>query len=294
MKKDRADEKSTSGNEAQTGAACCEHHHGHGAARGSEHTIITVRAASGLSGDMMLAGLASLAGLGQETLDGFVDELGLDALRGTLTLERRSVNHIAGVGCRIHLPHEHAHRNLGDIKGIINAGTMPEEAKNMAVKAFSILADAEGEVHGISPHEVTFHEVGALDSILDICLACRIFLHIAPHRFICNPLPLADGVVQCAHGPVPAPAPSALLLLQGMPVCGFSGTGETVTPTALCLLRAMGADFGSWPQMMLQKGVISYGNKVFSGAPNGAVWAIGKARTHMEAHSPKDTVHART
>jgi len=299
MRKGRADEilpTTCCENETQADAVCHEHHHEfepYGSARGDERTVITVRAVSGLSGDMILAGLASLVGLDQKVLDGFVEELGLGILRGTLTLERRSVNHIAGAGCRIRLPHEHAHRNLRDITEIINAGSMPEEAKNLAMRAFSILADAEGEVHGISPKEVTFHEVGALDSILDICLACRFFLHIRPYRFICNPLPLADGVVQCAHGPVPAPAPAALLLLRGMPVCGFSGSGETVTPTALCLLRVMGADFGPWPHMVLRKSVISYGNKVFAGAANGAVWALGTASPSADASLPKYPAHAR-
>lgn len=251
-----------------------DHHHAGPAARGR---VLTVRASSGLSGDIMLAGLAALADLGDKDLDQLIDELGLDALRGSVRLETRSVNSIAGVGCKVTLPHEHAHRNLADILEIVETGAMPDEAKALAVQAFTILARAEGEVHGKPYREVTFHEVGALDSILDICLVSRVFAMLKPERFVCNPLPLADGVVHCAHGKVPSPAPAVLRLLDGVPVSGFAGQGETVTPTAIALLKALGADFGPWPDMVVRKSVISYGTKVFPDVPNGAIWAMGDA-----------------
>lgn len=226
---------------------------------------------------MMLGGLAALAGLDNARLDALVKELGLPALEGGLSLEERSVNAISGVGCKIALPHEHAHRNLADIIKIIADSAMPDEAKALATRAFRLLAGAEGAVHGKPADEVSFHEVGALDSILDACLTCRIFTLLKPDHFICSPLPLADGVINCAHGLVHSPAPAVLRLLEGVPVCGFAGRGETVTPTALSLLKALGADFGPWPRMTVRKSVISYGDKVFEGAPNGALWVLGEA-----------------
>lgn len=253
-------------------------HHGHPHRHGrkTDGPILTVRAASGLSGDMMLAGLAGVAGLETKSLDAFVRELNLPALEGCLALESRSVNHIAGVGARITLPHEHAHRSAADIKTIIAASAMPDDAKELSLRAFTLLAEAEGAVHGRQADEVTFHEVGALDSILDTCMTCRLFTVIRPTRFICSPLPLADGVIRCAHGYVHSPAPAVLRLLEGVPVTGFAGTGETVTPTALSLLKALGAEFDGWPAMTVEKTVISYGTKVFADAPNGAVWALGR------------------
>jgi uncharacterized protein (DUF111 family) len=98
---------------------------------------------------------------------------------------------------------------------------------------------------------------------------------LAPERFICSPLPLADGAIHCAHGCIPAPAPAVLRLLDGVPVCGFKGEGETVTPTALALLKALGATFGPWPEFTVQKTLISYGEKIFPNLPNGAIWALG-------------------
>lgn len=250
-----------------------EHHHHEPDEAGT--AILTVRAASGLSGDMMLAGLAAIAGLSDEELENMVRELKLPTLEGVLKLEPRSVNHIAGVGCRISLPHEHAHRSLADIRKIITNSDMPDEAKALAIRAFTILGEAEAAVHGKEPDQVNFHEVGALDSILDTCMVCRLYTHIKPGRFVCSPLPVADGVIHCAHGHVASPAPAVLRLLEGIPVSSFSGRGETVTPTAVSLLRALNATFGGWPTMTVGKTIISYGSKVFENAPNGAIWAFG-------------------
>ncbi len=241
----------------------------------AEDDLLTVRAVSGLSGDMMLAGLASLAELTGKELQALVGELKISALEGCLSVEPRTVNHVAGVGCRVDLPHEHAHRNLADILKLITASSMPEPAKDLAARAFTLLGEAEATVHGTKAADVTFHEVGALDSILDICLVCRLFLLLRPARFVCSPLPLADGVIMCAHGRVPSPAPAVLRLLEGVPVRGFSGGGETVTPTALSLLKALEAEFGPWPAMTVRQTTISYGTRVFTDAPNGAVWALG-------------------
>lgn len=265
---------------------CCgrhnhDHAHSHEPAPGRQlpkgASVLTLRASSGVSGDMMLAGLAALAGLSDADLDALTAELALPALKGAVSLEERSVNAISGVGCKIALPHEHTHRTLADIEKIITGSAMPDEAKELSLKAFHLLADAESAVHGKRPEEVSFHEVGALDSILDTCLVCRIFTLLKPDHFICSPLPMADGVINCAHGLVHSPAPAVLRLLEGVPVCEFSGRGETVTPTAISLLKALGADFGPWPRMTVQKSVISYGSKVFENAPNGALWILGKA-----------------
>jgi uncharacterized protein (DUF111 family) len=282
------------GGPEQTGAEDHHHDHGHEHDHSHDHAhehhahhehhhhdeepggpVLTVRAASGLSGDMMLAGLAGLAGLRDKELNALVKELKLPALDGCLSVEPRSVNHIAGVGCRIELPHEHAHRNLADIRKIIADSAMPDAAKELSTRAFTILAEAEAAVHGKKTDEVSFHEVGALDSILDTCMVCKIFTILQPVRFVCSPLPVADGVIHCAHGHVPSPAPAVLRLLEGVPVCSFPGQGETVTPTALSLLKALGATFGGWPAMVVEKTVISYGGKVFPDAPNGAVWVLG-------------------
>ena len=224
---------------------------------------------------MMLAGMALMCGAGQADLQELVASLRLPGLEGSVRLEERAVRGVAGWGAAVHLPHEHAHRSLIDILGIIRSSALAPEAAAFAEKTFSLLAQAEGAVHGRPPEEVTFHEVGALDSIVDICLVCALYARLAPARFVCGPLPLADGGVLCAHGWLPVPAPAVLRLLEGVPVRSFPGEGETVTPTAIALLKALGARFGPWPGMLIERQALVYGTKIFENAPNGSIWAFG-------------------
>jgi uncharacterized protein (DUF111 family) len=147
----------------------------------------------------------------------------------------------------------------------------------LARTAFELLAEVEGRIHGISASDVAFHEIGALDSILDICLAAVLFDRLQPARLICSPLPVADGAIRCAHGLLMSPAPAVQDLMAGVPIYGVPGEGETVTPTALALLKAFGATFGNWPSIVPEKLVRIYGGKVFKSLPNGALFAIGNS-----------------
>lgn len=241
------------------------------------NTILTVRANSGLSGDMILTGLLCMNKTSQEDISSLLSQLNMPELEDCLFLEPHEVHTIGGWHSAITLPHQHEHRTLTDILGIIASSSMSEKAKDYARATFTLLAKAEGRVHNRPQSSVHFHEVGALDSILDICLSCILFAELAPTRFVCSPLPLADGQIRCEHGILPSPSPAVLELLQGIPVHGFSGRGETVTPTAIALLRALNADFGPWPAMYIEERCIAYGDKVFENAPNGAIWAYGKA-----------------
>lgn len=242
---------------------------------GSAGDIIVIRPASGLSGDMLLTGFARLAGADDATLGALATGLGLPA--DCLAIEPRSLNAIGGWGARVRLPHEHAHRTLADVRTIIAGSPLGAEAQRLAEAAFTLLAEAEGRVHGIAPEAVTFHEVGALDSILDICLVAALFAQMEPAALVCGPLPLCDGTVRCAHGLLPAPAPAVLEMLEGVAVCGIDSEGETVTPTALALLKGLGARFGAWPSMRIERRALVYGGRVLPGVPNGAIFARGPA-----------------
>lgn len=244
------------------------HHHAHGG------TVLTIRANSGLSGDMMLAGLLKMTELGEAEVEALLAAI-MPELSGVLRLVRKQVNHIGGWHAEVNLPHQHEHRTLADITALIAACGMADAAKRFATETFTLLARAEGAVHERRPEDVHFHEVGALDSILDICLTCELFAKLAPKRFVVSPLPMADGFVACAHGIIPVPAPAVLELLEGIPVRPFAGRGETVTPTAIALLRALGAEFGPWPAMRIEKRALVYGGKIFEDAPNGAIFVCG-------------------
>ena len=256
-------------------------------------TLLVVRAPSGLSGDMFLAGLSRLAGLDQTGLDALCASVNLPDLAGAISLVPRAVQSISGHGLEVRLPHVHEHRHLEDIRGIVAASSLTERAKELSLAAFGLLADAEAHVHGVTPDKVHFHEVGALDSILDVCLTCALFDRLSPDRFVCGPLPVCDGVVHCGHGVLSTPAPASLRLLEGLPVVGIESRGETLTPTALSLLKALGAQFGPWPAMVIERQERIYGSRVLPGVPNGAVFAWGTSHTLAVAAQPHGHHHHR-
>ena len=255
---------------------CSHAHHHHERHEHKTAPMLVLRPYTGISGDIMVAGLARMLDAGQEALDAYITEIGLPELAGSLRVEAFSLAEVSGWRAYVALPHEHAHRALADIRVLIGKSGMSAQAKALAERAFSLLAEAEGAVHGKTPEQVSFHEVGALDSILDVCLAANLFTRLAPARFVCGSLPLCDGTVTCAHGTLPAPAPAVLRLLRDVPVHGIPSQGETVTPTGIAILKAFGAEFGPWPSMTLEREAIVYGARVFPNVPNGAIFAFGK------------------
>ena len=246
------------------------------ASYGKGGRVLTIRPHSGISGDMCLAGLMRLTEIPPAEFDGLLAAV-MPELAGTVRLVRKNIGGIGGWHAEVSLPHEHAHRTLADILALIEQGGMEADAKQASARVFTLLAEAESAVHGRKPEEVRFHEVGALDSILDICVTCALFCRLAPERFVVGALPVADGSVLCAHGVIPVPAPAVLQLIEGVPVRPFAARGETVTPTGIALLRGLGAEFGPWPAMRIEKQALVYGTTVFEGAPNGAVFACGSA-----------------
>ena len=224
---------------------------------------------------MMLAGLLVMSGIGPKELQSLLTSI-MPELAATVKLVRKAIGGISGWHALVDLPHQHEHRTLADILAIITANGMGQNAKAHAAATFTLLAQAEAAVHDTKPDAIHFHEVGALDSILDICLSCELFCRLNPDALIVSPLPLADGQIHCAHGIIPAPAPAVIELLDGIAVRPFAGTGETVTPTAVALLKTLGANFGPWPSMNIEKHALVYGTRVFEHVPNGAVFALGK------------------
>lgn len=240
--------------------------------------ILILRTPSGISGDMLVAGLAGLGELDEAGLEAAVARVGLPDLVGAVRLVPRSAGGIAGIGLDVSLPPAHEHRHLADILAIIIAASgLEDSAKVMADRTFRLLAEAEAAAHGARPEQAHFHEVGALDSILDVCLACALVYRLGVDRIVCSPLPVCDGTVRCAHGELTTPAPAVLHLLRGIPVYGLASRGETVTPTGAALLRAMGATFGGWPPCVLRRHVRVYGGRLLPGVPNGAIFALGDA-----------------
>ncbi len=237
--------------------------------------IFVLRPQSGISGDMLLTGLTRLTNTDNAELLNLVKCLKLPVENIEISVNQEVVKGITGYKATINLPHEHAHRNLKDILQIINNSDMTGKAKEYATKAFTFLAEAEAKVHNATIDEVHFHEVGALDSIVDTCLCAMLFDKLNPHHFICGPLPVADGMIDCAHGLISTPAPAVLHLLKGMKITESDGKGEMLTPTAISLLKAFNAYFGTWTQMTFDEHCIVYGSRIIPNIPNGAIFALG-------------------
>lgn len=238
-------------------------------------SVLTIRSLSGMSGDMFLCGLSSILNLKESQSQTILNGI-LPQLTGSIKLINKEVNGISGLHCQVSLPHEHVHRNIRDIINIIESANISPKAKELSTNTFKLVAEAESKVHNKPLEEVHFHEVGALDSILDICFTCELFAKLNPDYFVVSALPIADGEIHCAHGIIPSPAPAVQKLLEGIPVKPFAINGETITPTALALLKAFDPVFGPWPKIIIQKISTVYGTYEYPGVPNGAIFAYGR------------------
>ncbi len=186
-------------------------------------------------------------------------------------------------------------RNLHDIVAIIQNSSLPELVKEKAEKAFRYLAEAEAQVHGISVDDVHFHEVGAVDAIIDIVGSVYGFYCLGVTNVKCSPLPLSAGWVKCSHGEIPLPAPATMALLSSLkkkvPVYGLDLNMELVTPTGAAIVLAMVDEFGVLPTMNIEMVGYGAGSKQRSdGRPNLLRICLGQ----MEKVSEKQEVEVIT
>jgi hypothetical protein len=199
----------------------------------------------GVAGDMVLASLID-AGASLDAVRSGLPVAGLD-----LRVERVQRQGLAALALTVVTGDDHAHRNWFDVRALIDSGSMPERARERAHAAFARLAEAEGRVHGVPPEQVTFHEVGALDAIADICGVALALEDLGIDDVVCSPLPLGRGMTRGAHGLLPLPAPATVELLRGAKVYGVDAVGETVTPTGAALVASLASSFGPPPPMTL-------------------------------------------
>ncbi len=191
---------------------------------------------AGISGDMTLGALIDL-GLDPEWLQQFIAGLGLGDV--AVTIQRTRRRGIDGAHISFGLPHEHAHRHLKHVVEIINRSNTSDLTKQRATEAFTLLARAEAEVHGTTIEKVHFHEVGALDAILDVLCSMAGIEQLGFEEFFTRPVALGHGWVNIEHGRFPIPAPATLKLLDGMAVTGTELAGECTTPTGAAILAAL-------------------------------------------------------
>lgn len=211
---------------------------------------------AGVSGDLMLGALLD-AGVGLDSLQNEIEKLGLHP-RPKIELSRAIKCGISAASVTVSVPDvHHHHRHLEDIERIINQSSLSTRVKGTAVRIFRKLAEAEAAVHGCSTEEVHFHEVGAVDAIVDIVGTVVCLDALGVERTVVSPLPSFTGTVTCAHGVLPLPAPATLALLKGIPfrACGIEK--ELVTPTGAAIVSVIADSFGPMPAMIAGK--IGYG-----------------------------------
>lgn len=215
---------------------------------------------AGISGDMTLGAILDAGA--DETL--FRKELSkLGGIEFDLEIKKVVRRGIQATDVQVKIKHEHHHRHLSDITRIIEESALAESVKQKATSIFRALAEAEARVHGTTAESVHFHEVGAVDAIVDIVGAC-VGLHLlGVERVVVSPLPMGHGWVECQHGRIPLPAPATVEILKGAPVYSANVEGELVTPTGAAIVKTLAHSFGHMPQMRVQNTGYGAGNTEF-------------------------------
>jgi uncharacterized protein (TIGR00299 family) protein len=184
--------------------------------------------------------------------------------------------------------HSHTHgRSLSAIRTLIRAAKLAEPVKATAIRAFELLGDAEARVHNVPVEEIHFHEVGAVDAIVDIVVASAGIHHLQMGAWYCSPVNVGGGMVQCAHGTFPVPAPATADLLRGVPTYSAHVQKELATPTGAALLRALEPTFGPQPAMKVEQIGYGAGTRNTEGFPNVLRLSVGEA---AEGSSAAQTV----
>ncbi len=203
---------------------------------------------AGASGDMLLGALAD-AGAPLAAMQQAIDAVGVERVRlSAATVTRHG---IAATKVDVHVPDERRSRQWAEIRELLEHADLPHPVQAHALDAFARLAHAEASVHGVTPDEVHFHEVGALDAIADVVGFCAALNVLGNERVVCSPVALGAGMATGAHGAIPVPAPAALELLReaGTPVHAGPAPYELCTPTGAALLAATVTQWGDLPPM---------------------------------------------
>jgi uncharacterized protein (TIGR00299 family) protein len=234
----------------------------------------------GLAGDMLLAALLD-AGAELETLRGVPRGLGIDGVEiGAARVERQG---IGALHLTIEAPDDHDHRRYADIRDLVSGADLPERARARALEAFRRLAEVEGGVHGVPPDDVHFHELGSLDTLVDVCGAFVLLDELGVDRVVSSPLPFARGLVEAEHGVLPLPAPATLGLLEGAKLVGTDAAAELVTPTGAAIAATVVDAWGVLPSLTLERVGYGAGTKELPDRPNVVRIVLGQESRRLSS-----------
>ena len=236
----------------------------------------------GISGDMFLAALIDL-GVDPEMILKELRKLPVDRI--DVEIKKVLRHSITATTFKVRLAEAHHHRTFRDIKKIIDESRLSQKVKSLSISIFELIAKAEGKIHGIKPIDVHFHEIGAMDSIIDIVGAAVAVDSLKVKRVVSSPIALGTGWAKTMHGTIPVPAPATLEILKGVPMAASTAPFELTTPTGAAIVKTLASSFGPMPSMTIEKTGYGAGKKDFKESANLLRAVIGTASGAIEAQN---------
>lgn len=238
---------------------------------------------AGASGNMILGALIAL-GVDEAELKRQLSFLSISDFQIDLSIRDKSG--ISALHAQVIVPDEKDHRHLSTIEKIISDSGLSDGVKRRSTDIFRNLARAEAKVHGIELEKVHFHEVGALDAIVDIVGSCIGFELLEIDKFVCSKIHVGSGFVNMAHGKFPVPPPAVAELLTGIPVYSTEIEGELITPTGAAIISTVCEKFGTMPEMTVEKTAYGAGSRDYKDFPNVLRLMIGKTTPAANGEAP--------
>ena len=220
---------------------------------------------AGASGNMILGALVAL-GVNENELIGQLKLLDISDFEIEITTKNKSG--ISAVHAEVKYSEEKKHRHLSDIVKIIDNSKLSDSVKKRAVEIFRKLAEAEAKVHGTEIEKVHFHEVGAMDAIIDVVGACVGFEMLGIEKFVCSKIHVGSGFVKMEHGKFPVPPPAVAELLKGFEIYSTEIVGELITPTGAAIIATMCDEFENLPEIKIEKTAYGAGTRDYADFPN--------------------------
>ncbi len=242
-----------------------------GAGRGQ---VLFLDAFSGVAGDMTIAALIDL-GVPREVVEQAVEALGISGVE--LVFRTGHVGALGATHFDVVVRGEQPERSYAQIRALIDAAPLRSEVQTLAQRILLRLAEAECEVHRIALDEVHFHEVGAVDAIVDVVGAAACFEYLSA-EVVASPLPMGRGFVSCHHGVLPLPAPATVLCLRGVPTYDAAVESELVTPTGAAIVGAVAERFSRWPSLAPSGVGLGAGTRALADRPNVLRAVLGQPR----------------
>lgn len=234
---------------------------------------------SGVSGDMLLGALAAL-GADLSLVEKELNQILPQPVR--LTVKRVVVQGIASADVTVVNTASAVFTGIDEVKSILESSHLSDDEKAAVLKVFTRLAECEARVHGIPIEEVHFHELGAIDTLVDVIGFILALRQLNVEKMYCSPLPMPRGIVKMAHGQYPLPAPATLELVKGLPCYGVDAEIELVTPTGAAIVGALCQGFGPFPSMTVSQVGYGAGKSTRSDVPNLLRAVLGTAQSQLK------------